>query len=121
MTVVWDVPEGWTAVPPASSMRKAQYRVPGPGGDGECIVFFFGVGQGGDPMANAVRWAVSTTRLSADDPRRESLAGFSIREFKLIVGALEKGATNAIMVSVACAAAGMSGASVRQLQFRVFL
>ena len=57
MTVSWDVPPDWTAVPPASSMRKAQYRVPGPGGDGECVVFFFGVGQGGDPMANAVRWA----------------------------------------------------------------
>jgi len=58
-------------------------------------------------VANTVRWAVSTTRLPADDPRRESLAGFSLREFKLIVNALEKGATNAIMVSVACAAAGI--------------
>jgi len=58
-------------------------------------------------VANTVRWAVSTTRLSADHPRRESLAGFSLREFKLIVSALEKGATNAIMVSVACAAAGI--------------
>ena len=38
-------------------MRKAQYRVPGPGGDAECVVFYFGPGQGGDPMANAVRWA----------------------------------------------------------------
>jgi hypothetical protein len=38
-------------------MRRAQYRVPGPGGDGECIVFYFGPGQGGDPAANAVRWA----------------------------------------------------------------
>jgi len=58
-------------------------------------------------VANAVRWAVSTTRLPIDDPRRESLSSFSLREFKLIVGALEKGATNAIMVSVACAAAGI--------------
>src|SRR5262245_19199876 len=38
-------------------MRKAQYLVPGPGGDGECAVFYFGPGQGGDPMANAQRWA----------------------------------------------------------------
>jgi TRAP transporter 4TM/12TM fusion protein len=58
-------------------------------------------------VANAVRWAVSTTRLTADHPRRESLAGFSRREFKLIVSALERGASNAIMVSVACAAAGI--------------
>jgi hypothetical protein len=38
-------------------MRKAQYRVPGEAGDAECIVFYFGPGQGGDAMANAERWA----------------------------------------------------------------
>lgn len=53
----WEVPEGWTVEQPTSSMRLAQYRVPGAGGDGECVVFYFGPGQGGDSMANAVRWA----------------------------------------------------------------
>jgi len=53
----WDVPQAWTAEAPASNMRKAQYRVPGSDGDGECIVYYFGPGQGGDPMSNAVRWA----------------------------------------------------------------
>jgi hypothetical protein len=38
-------------------MRRSQYRVPGPGGDGECVVFYFGAGEGGDPQANAERWA----------------------------------------------------------------
>ncbi len=38
-------------------MRKAQYRIPGPGGDGECAVFYFGPNQGGDPTSNAARWA----------------------------------------------------------------
>jgi hypothetical protein len=38
-------------------MRLAQYRVPGPGGDAECIVFYFGPGQGGDALSNSVRWA----------------------------------------------------------------
>jgi hypothetical protein len=38
-------------------MRRAQYRVPGATGDGECAVFYFGPGRGGDPMANARRWA----------------------------------------------------------------
>jgi hypothetical protein len=38
-------------------VRRAQYRVPGPGGDGECVVFYFGPGQGGDPQSNAQRWA----------------------------------------------------------------
>ena len=53
----WDVPDDWIVEPPTSGMRFAQYRVPGPAGDGECVVFYFGPGQGGDPMANAVRWA----------------------------------------------------------------
>lgn len=58
-------------------------------------------------IANAVRWAVNTTRLPAGDSQRISLARFALTEFKLIVGALERGARNAIMVSVACAAAGI--------------
>ena len=53
----WEVPAGWIVEQPASSMRLAQYRVPGAVGDGECVVFYFGPGQGGDPSANAVRWA----------------------------------------------------------------
>ncbi len=53
----WEVPTDWIVEQPSSSMRLAQYRVPGPGGDGECVVFYFGPGQGGDPSANAVRWA----------------------------------------------------------------
>ena len=53
----WDTPQGWTAEAPASNMRQAQYRVAGSGGDGECIVYYFGPGQGGDPLSNAVRWA----------------------------------------------------------------
>jgi hypothetical protein len=54
--VRWKAPAGWIAETPSSPMRRAQYRVPGPGGDGECVVFYFGPGQGGDPMANAQRW-----------------------------------------------------------------
>jgi len=56
----WDVPDGWVAEAPANSMRRAQYRVPATGGDSrdaECVVFYFGPGQGGDAMSNAERWA----------------------------------------------------------------
>lgn len=49
--------------------------------------------------ANTVRWAKS--------PDREPLAAFGKREFLQVVSALHKGAINAIMVSVACAAAGI--------------
>jgi hypothetical protein len=55
--LLWTVPEGWISRPPASAMRKAQYDIPGPGGVGECVVFYFGPGQGGDPAGNAQRWA----------------------------------------------------------------
>jgi TRAP transporter 4TM/12TM fusion protein len=58
-------------------------------------------------LANAVRWGVSSIRLSAGDPGRVSAGRFALDEIKLIAGALEKGAINAIMVSIACAAAGI--------------
>jgi hypothetical protein len=55
--LAWTAPAGWVSEPPANTMRRAQYRVPGPGGEGECVVFYFGPGQGGDPQSNAERWA----------------------------------------------------------------
>lgn len=53
----WAVPRGWVPESPSSGMRKAQYRVPGPGGDAECVVSYFGPGEGGDALSNANRWA----------------------------------------------------------------
>lgn len=56
----WTAPGAWIAETPSMAMRKAQYRIPGtPGtaGDGQAVVYYFGPGQGGDPMSNAVRWA----------------------------------------------------------------
>lgn len=55
--LTWAVPKDWKTEAPSSSMRRAQYRVPGPGGDAECVVFYFGPGQGGDAASNATRWA----------------------------------------------------------------
>ena len=54
--LTWTMPSGWTKETPSSTMRRAQYRIPGPGGPGECVVFYFGPGQGGDASANAARW-----------------------------------------------------------------
>jgi hypothetical protein len=53
----WTVPEGWVQKPVSSNMRYAEYAVNGPGGPGECVVYYFGPNQGGDAMANANRWA----------------------------------------------------------------
>jgi len=55
--MTWTAPPDWAEEAPTSSMRRAQYRVPGSAGDGECVVYYFGPGQGGGPMANADRWA----------------------------------------------------------------
>lgn len=48
--------EGWKKVQPASSMRAAQYELPGEAGPGEMVVFYFGPGQGGDAKSNIERW-----------------------------------------------------------------
>ena len=55
--LAWEDPEGWITVPPSSSMRRAQYRVPGDAGDAEFVAFYFGPGEGGDAEANVIRWA----------------------------------------------------------------
>ncbi len=52
------VPATWVSQPPASSMRLAQFRVPGARAseDAELVVFYFGRGQGGSVEANIARW-----------------------------------------------------------------
>ncbi len=54
----WTAPDGWVEERPSSSMRRAQFRVPGVEGDAdaEAVVFYFGPGQGGDVEANVNRW-----------------------------------------------------------------
>ncbi len=49
------IPSGWKEQTPTSSMRKAQYALPSPGGDAELAVFNF-PGQGGSVGANIDRW-----------------------------------------------------------------
>ena len=55
--LVWTDPPEWESQPPSSSMRRAQYRIPGEAGDAECVVFYFGPGQGGGVEDNVARWA----------------------------------------------------------------
>jgi len=58
-------------------------------------------------MANAIKTAVRNGKLPAGSPEIVSAGRFSMGELKELLKALEKGARNAIMVSVACAAAGI--------------
>ncbi len=48
----WTAPAGWKAENGARPMRAATYIV----GDAECVVYFFGQGQGGSIQANIERW-----------------------------------------------------------------
>ncbi|MBE7560930.1 hypothetical protein HS125_19065 [bacterium] len=54
--LVFTVPEGWQKRAPSSSMRLAEYGLPGSGGEAELTVFSFGRGEGGDAAANVNRW-----------------------------------------------------------------
>lgn len=54
----WTDPVGWRRVQPSSSMRRAQYAIPGAtdAENGELTVFYFGAGQGGAIDENVRRW-----------------------------------------------------------------
>jgi hypothetical protein len=90
--VRWTVPKGWIAETPASAMRRAQYRVAGPGGDAECVVFYFGPGQGGDPRSNAARWA-SQFRLADGNDGQSAMRTRELRGAALRVLVVEVGGT----------------------------
>lgn len=56
--IQWEVPKRWVTQP-ARQMRIATYTLPSPKEgieDGECGVFYFGSGQGGDVESNIKRW-----------------------------------------------------------------
>jgi hypothetical protein len=54
----WTPPAAWKAEG-AAPMRAATYKIPAAAGDsegGECVVYYFGAGQGGGVEANIKRW-----------------------------------------------------------------
>lgn len=55
-SIDFDLPKSWQAQAPTSGMRVAQATIPGPGGPGELVVFYFGAGGGGGVDANIQRW-----------------------------------------------------------------
>ena len=55
----WTAPAGWKTEANSSNMRAATYSVAPAAGDtapGECVVYYFGPGQGGTIEANIDRW-----------------------------------------------------------------
>jgi hypothetical protein len=70
--VAWTLPSSWKAGPP-KQMRVATYTIPAASGDaegGECAVFYFGSGQGGDVESNIQRWV--SQFIDAGKPERSS-------------------------------------------------
>jgi hypothetical protein len=59
-------PPAWTPETPANSMRKAQFVIPGEGGDASLVVYHF-PGAGGDVLANIDRWC---DQFAQEDGRR---------------------------------------------------
>ncbi len=73
------LPSTWVSQQPSSSMRLAQYRVPGKVGseDGELVVFYFGQGQGGSAEANIARWE-SQFSSATGKPIKASVQHFKV-------------------------------------------
>ena len=68
-----EMPEGWQQVPPSSSMRKAEYLLPGEGAeDGSLAVFYFGPSQGGGLEANIERWYGQFTQPDGGSTKAKS-------------------------------------------------
>ena len=74
----WTTPAGWISKG-AAPMRAANYVV----GDAECVVYFFGSGQGGRVEANLARWKGQFTLNGQPAPARTStrkVNGLSVTE-----------------------------------------
>jgi len=71
--ISYSVPEDWQSEKPKSSMRKAQYKIPGNagGGDAEMAVFVF-PGTGGSVQANIDRWISQFKQPDGSDSKEKT-------------------------------------------------
>jgi hypothetical protein len=80
--VSFSVPARWTAEADRP-MRVATYKIPAAPGDaeaGECGIFFFGAGQGGDVEANIERWTAQFEGGSKPVRSQRKVAGLEVTE-----------------------------------------
>ena len=76
----WTPPSTWGLHPPRQ-MRVATYMIPGATGGndgGECAVFFFGTGQGGDTEANIARWASQFKESPTPEKSTRTAGGMNV-------------------------------------------
>jgi hypothetical protein len=80
----WTAPAGWQGIGGDGQMRAATYKVPAAAGDsegGECVVYFFGQGQGGTVDANIDRWKGQLT--AAGKPAQAAVAKKTVHAMKV--------------------------------------
>jgi hypothetical protein len=68
----FSVPATWQNEQPANNMRVAQAVIPGPGGPGNLVVFYFGPGGGGGVEANIQRWIDQMEVPAGSNPTPET-------------------------------------------------
>ncbi len=76
----WTVPKRW-ATEPARQMRVATYGIPIAQGDtdaGECAVFYFGSGQGGDVETNISRWVSQFENVQKPERSEREVNGMHV-------------------------------------------
>lgn len=71
-SIDYDLPRGWQAEPPANEMRLAQATIPGAGGPGSLVLFYFGPGGGGGVQDNIQRWIDQMEPEAGSNPQPES-------------------------------------------------
>jgi len=85
----WTAPKEWTEVTPSSQVRRAQYRLPAVSSDtedGECVVYYFGAGQGGDVQANIQRWVAQFSGPGSESPRTTEIKAGGLSASRVEVG-----------------------------------
>lgn len=79
--VHWTAPVAWKAQA-ARSMRAATYVVPAAAGDkedGECVLYYFGRGQGGTVDDNMKRWMGQFEAPQPEaQPRKRTISGLNV-------------------------------------------
>lgn len=71
-SIQFDIPGNWQQQPPANQMRVAQATIPGAGGNGDLVVFYFGPGGGGGVQDNIQRWVDQMDPTPGSNPQPET-------------------------------------------------
>ena len=95
--VTIQAPKSWTFEKPRALMRRAQFKVPGPDGEAETVVFFMGSAGAGSQQANIDRWIAQFTHKDGSPigdvkPVDKKVSGFDVTQIE-VVGEYDGGMT----------------------------